>query len=92
MRTHGAVDTIGTNYCVSGCRCTIFEMNDYWTLLPILQPLNAFVEVCTFGGNALHELVEEMRAMHALLARGVELGMDELALMLSFALKKKFPN
>ena len=86
------MDTIGTNYRASGCRCAVFEMNDYGTISPILQRVNAFVEMCTFGGNALNKLVEKMRAMHALLARGVELSMDELALMLSFALDKEFQS
>ncbi len=84
------MNPIGTNHGVSGSRCIVFEMNDNGTALLILQIINPFVEVCTLRRNDFHELVEEVRAMHALLASGIDLSVNELAFMFAFALYKKF--
>lgn len=83
------MNAIGSNHGVSDSRCAVFEMNDNGTALLVLQRINAFVEVCPLRRNAFDKLVEEVSTMHALLARGIELGVDELALMFAFALKKK---
>ena len=86
MRTNDAVDTICANDDVRGCRGPIFEMYVYGTVFLVHDLIDAFVEVGAFRGDAFDELVEEVGAMHALLACGVFLGVNELAFVFTFAL------
>ena len=83
------MNTIGTNHGVSGSRCAVFEMNKDGTALLILQIINPFVKMCTLRRNDFYKLVEKMRAMHALLASGIDLSVNELAFMFAFALSTK---
>ncbi len=70
------MNPIGTNHGVSGSRCVVFEMNEDRTALLIVQISNPFVEVCTLRRNEFYKLVEEVRAMHALLASGIDLSVN----------------
>ena len=82
------MDTVCANDDVRGCRGAIFEMDLYGTVLFVLDFIDAFVEVGAVRGDAFDELVEEVGSMHALLACGVFLGVNELAFVFTFALLK----
>ena len=86
MRTNDTVDAVCANDDVRGCRGAIFEMYLYGTVLLVLDFIDAFVEVGAFRGDAFDELVEEVGSMHALLARGIFLGVNELAFVFAFTL------
>ena len=81
------MNTIGSNECVRFSRSAVFEMNVHGTILLILYRINALVEVCAFRRNDFDKFIEKVRSMHALLACGIDLSVNKLALVLTFTLK-----
>lgn len=86
MRTNDAVDAVCADDRVSGSRRAVFEMDVYGTVLLVFEFVDALVEVGAVRWDAFDELVEEVGPVHASLARGVHLGVDELAFVFAFAL------
>lgn len=86
MRTNDTVDAVCANDRVGGSRRAVFEMDVYGTVLLVFELVDTLVEVGPVRWNALDELVEEVGPVHAPLARGVHLGVDELAFVFAFAL------
>ena len=80
------MDAICANDGVRGCRRAVFEMDVYRTALFIFEDVDAFVEVRAVRGDKLDELVEEVGPVHARLAGGAKLLVDELAFVFAFAL------
>lgn len=88
MRTHNAVDTVCADDGVGGGRGAVFEMDVDGTVLFVVELVDALVEVGALRRDEFDELVEEVGPVHALLARGVCLGVDELAFVFAFALEE----
>ena len=86
MCSHHTVDAICANDCVRGCRRAVFEMNVYRTVLFVFEDVDAFIEVRAVRGDKFDELIEEVGPVHACLAGGAELSVDELAFAFAFAL------
>ena len=81
------MDAIGANDCVRDSCTAVFEKDDDGTAITVVDILNSPIEMCTFCGDILDEFLEKMCPMYALMTGGIDLTVDQFALVLAFALK-----
>ena len=88
MFANGAVDAIGADDGVRGDRSAVFEVDDDGAVWCVFERIDPFVEVRALRRNDFDQLVEEVGAMDALLAGGIQLSVNELAFVLALTLRR----
>lgn len=87
MCTNRAVNAVGADDGICGGCGTVFEVDSNWTVVLFFKKGNSFIEVCSLARYDFDELVQEVSPMNALLASGIDLLVDYLALLLAFTLE-----